>query len=203
MRGLLTQGRANWWLPRLTAFQSHDAFVPHRLPQHICASAARAHLCNGTAACLPWSASQCPTMEASVRRPPIVRSRWEWEARHGSGPGPVCEAPDQAFSQAETTESLLSERPLGLRHERGTERRVLGTGGDSLPVGNESAVTPLSSSFVHLSLKVDLPLIFLWRAVTNVPYIEGPVVLCIVGNNNSGFQLIINLIIVTRDCAAR
>ena len=182
------------------------AASPHCLPKPrcICASqAARAHLCNGTAACLPWSASQCPTMEASVRRPPIVRSRWEWEARHGSGPGPVCEAPDQAFSQAETTESLLSEGPLGLRHERGTERLVLGTGGDSLPVGNESAVTPLSSSFVHLSLKVDLRLIFLWRAVTNVPYIEGPVVLCIVGNNNSGFQLIINLIIVTRDCAAR
>ena len=56
----------------------------------------------------------------------------------------------------------------------------------TLPVGNESAVTPLSSSFVHLSLKVDLRLIFLWRAVTNVPYIEGPVVLCIFGNN-SGF----------------
>ena len=172
----------------------HSTFVPC-VPEHICATARQR-------VCLPWSASQCPTMEASVRRPPIVRSRWEWEARHGSGPGPVCEAPDQAFSQAETTESL-SERPLGLRHERGTERRVLGTGGDSLPVGNESAVTPLSSSFVHLSLKVDLRLIFLWRAVTNVPYIEGPVVLCIVGNNNSGFQLIINLIIVTRDCAAR
>ena len=57
---------------------------------------------------------------------------------------------------------------------------------EALSVGNESAVTPLSSSFVHLSLKVDLRLIFLWRAVTNVPYIEGPVVLCIVGNN-SGF----------------
>ena len=56
----------------------------------------------------------------------------------------------------------------------------------TLPVGNESAVTPLSSSFVHLSLKVDLRLIFLWQAVTNVPYIEGPVVSCIVGNN-SGF----------------
>ena len=54
----------------------------------------------------------------------------------------------------------------------------------TLLVGNESAVTPLSSSFVHLSLKVDLRLIFLWRAATNVPYIEGPVVLCIVGNNN-------------------
>ena len=41
------QGRANWWLPRLTAFQSHDAFVPlgcHStfvplLPEHICATA--------------------------------------------------------------------------------------------------------------------------------------------------------------------
>ena len=59
----------------------HSTFVP-LLPEHICATARQR-------VCLPWSASQCPTMEASVRRPPIVRSRWEWEARHGSGPGPV------------------------------------------------------------------------------------------------------------------
>ena len=57
----------------------------------------------------------------------------------------------------------------------------------TLPVGNESAVTPLSSSFVHLSLKVDLRLIFLWRAVTNVLHIEGPVVVLCIFGNNSGF----------------
>ena len=179
------QGRANWWLPRLTAFQSHDAFVPHRLPQHICASAARAHLCNGTAACLPWSASQCPTMEASVRRPPIVRSRWEWEARHGSGPGPVGTHQTKPFRRQRLPSPSSVKGLWGSDMREGQSEESLELEG-TLPVGNESAVTPLSSSFVHLSLKVDLRLIFLWQAVTNVPYIEGPVVLCIVGNN-SGF----------------
>ena len=174
------------------------AASPHCLPKPrcICASqAATAHLClccqstfvqrHGSVpplVCLtmPHNGGECPAAPHCPVEVGVGSKARKW-------PGaPVCEAPDQAFSQAETTESLLSEGPLGLRHERGTERLVLGTGGDSLPVGNESAVTPLSSSFVHLSLKVDLRLIFLWRAVTNVPYIEGPVVLCIVGNN-SGF----------------
>ena len=165
------------------------AASPHCLPKPrcICASqAARAHLCNGTAACLPWSASQCPTMEASVRRPPIVRSRWEWEARHGSGPGPLCVRHQTKPFRRQRLPSPSSVRGLwGSDMREGQSDESLELEG-TLPVGNESAVTPLSSSFVHLSLKVDLRRIFLWRAVTNVPYIEGPVVLCIVGNN-SGF----------------
>ena len=185
MRGVLSSGKS-----KLVAASPHCLPKPRcicasRLPQHICASAARAHLCNGTAACLPWSASQCPTMEASVRRPPIVRSRWEWEARHGSGPGPVGTHQTKPFRRQRlpSPSSVKGLWGSDMRKEQSEESLELeGT----LPVGNESAVTPLSSSFVHLSLKVDLRLIFLWQAVTNVPYIEGPVVSCIVGNN-SGF----------------
>ena len=164
------------------------ASLPSKATMHLCLTGCQStfvqrHGSVPPLVCLtmPHNGGECPAAPHCPVEVGVGSKARKW-------PGaPVCEAPDQAFSQAETTESLLSERPLGLRHERGTERRVLGTGGDSLPVGNESAVTPLSSSFVHLSLKVDLRLIFLWRAVTNVPYIEGPVVLCIVGNNNNGF----------------
>ena len=186
MRGLLSSGKS-----KLVAAS------PHCLPKPrcICASAATAHLC---LVCQSTFVQRHGSVCASLGLP---HNAPQW--RRVSGGPPLS---GRGGSGKQGTEVA---RGLCVRHQTKPFRRqrlpspssVRGLWGSdmregqsdeslelegTLPVGNESAVTPLSSSFVHLSLKVDLRLIFLWRAVTNVPYIEGPVVLCIVGNN-SGF----------------
>ena len=170
MRGLLSSGKS-----KLVAAS------PHCLPKPrcICASAATAHMC---LVCQSTFVQRHGSVCASLGLP---HNAPQW--RRVSGGPPLS---GRGGSGKQGTEVA---RGLCVRHQTKPFRRqrlpspssVRGLWGSdmregqsdeslelegTLPVGNESAVTPLSSSFVHLSLKVDLRLIFLWQAVTNVPF---------------------------------
>ena len=149
----------------------HSTFVP-LVPEHICATA-RQRASLG----LPHNAPQWRRVSGGPHCPVEVgvgskARKWPGACRHQTKPFRRQRLPSPSVRGLWGSDMREGQSDESLELE------------GTLPVGNESAVTPLSSSFVHLSLKVDLRLIFLWRAVTNVPYIEGPVVLCIVGNNN-------------------
>ena len=120
MRGLLREEQTGGWL----------ASLPSKATMHLCLSAATAHLClccqstfvqrHGSVpplVCLtmPHNGGECPAAPHCPVEVGVGSKARKW-------PGACRHPPDQAFSQAETTESLLSEGPLGLRHERDRAR---------------------------------------------------------------------------------